>query len=154
MSCTYDHSKLLTDPRVLGPSAWTFIHIKAKLAVDDLTKRNFIDEMYFHYHNFPCLNCRNHIQEYMNTHSFEPFYNMTNPSGREIGMFRWSWLFHNTVNQRLGKPYMSWNTACEMYEINENTFTPCTNCGSDSNNEFSKTIDKTKIVQGYFLKHQ
>ena len=142
--CHYDHSKLITDPRILGPSAWTFIHIKAKMATDEQT---FIDEMYFHYYNFPCLNCRKHIQEYMNTHPFEHFSGMTNSSGRQIGMFRWSWLFHNTVNQRLEKPYMDWDTACEMYEINEDTFTPCTNCGTDT------SVDKTKIVQGYFLKH-
>ena len=146
-----ENKKLITDPSVLGGPAWMFIHLKAKLAVDDISKRIFINEMYFHYNNFPCINCRKHIQEYMETHPFEPFYNMTNSFGKEIGMFKWSWIFHNTVNMRLWKPYLDWETACEMYDINDNNFTPCTDC--EGNNQINNFVDKTKIVQGYFSKN-
>lgn len=135
-----------TDPKLIGPGIWQIIHLKAKLAIDNQTKKHFIDEMYFHYNNFPCANCRKHIQEYMDSHSFEPFYDMKNNTGTEIGMFKWSWMFHNAVNTRLQKPYLDWNTACEMYQINETVFKPCTNCGEKS------PMDKNKIVQGYFLK--
>ena len=133
---------MLSDPKLLGPGLWINIHLKAKKAVDVSSKKDFIDDMYFYYNEFPCMSCRSHIQNYMNTHPFEPFYNMIN-NGRDIGMFKWAWMFHNAVNTRLQKPYLDWETACDMYDIYENTIEPCTNCG--------ESLDKTKIVQGYFL---
>ena len=161
----------LTDPKILGPGIWLTIHLKAKRAIDEQGKRAFISEMFFHYNDFPCGNCREHIQEYMDSHPFEPFYNMKDSSGREIGLFKWSWMFHNAVNTRLHKPYLDWKTAYEMYQLDEDIIKPCTTCGSEKstgqpieqntqefhqgnnqgNNQGNK-IDKNKIIQGYFLR--
>ena len=107
-------TELMSDPVRIGPGIWFNIHMKAKKATDEKGKKEFIDDMYMYYDEFPCGNCREHIQEYMNTHSFEPFMNMKNDKGREIGMFKWAWMFHNAVNTRLKKPYVEWETACEM----------------------------------------
>src|SRR5665647_3400175 len=100
---------LLSDPKIIGSGIWYTIHIKAKKAIDDESKKEFMRDMYMHYNEFPCEKCRSHIQEYMDTHPFDPFYNKTNENGREIGMFKWSWMFHNAVNTRLRKPYLDWN---------------------------------------------
>lgn len=135
-----DEYKLVTDPKIIGPGVWYNIHTKAKLAVDASTKEDFIKEMYFQYHNFPCLNCRNHIQEYMETHPIEPFYTLIDENGKDVGLFKWTWLFHNTVNKRLNKKYMDWETAYNIYNLGESSIKPCTSCGSD----------KTKIIQNYF----
>ena len=136
--------KILSDPAKLG-GMWIFLHLKAKNAINKEGKDAFIDDMYLLYNEFPCAKCRAHIQEYMNLHPFEPFYDLTNDAGKHIGMFKWSWMFHNAVNTRLHKPYLDWATACEMYNLDEDTIVPCTTCGSNP-------IDKNKIVQGYFLK--
>ena len=154
--------KILSDPSKLG-GIWVFLHIKAKNAIDNESKEEFINDMKMLYNEFPCAKCRGHIREYMNSHPFEPFYNMKNNEGREIGMFKWSWMFHNAVNTRLYKPYLDWITACEMYELDKERIEPCTHCGiSDSkaslsdievnntSDENDKKVDKTKIVQGYF----
>ena len=45
-------------------------------------------------------------------------------------MFYWSWLFHNAVNSRIGKDYVDYNTAWDMYSDDE--MSVCTsNCGKE-----------------------
>lgn len=136
-------SNLLSDPRIIGPGIWIHIHIKAKNATTPEKKEEFMNDMYMYYNEFPCLNCRKHIREYMDEHPFSPFIELKNNKGREIGMFKWSWMFHNAVNIRLYKPYLNWENACIMYNIDEDEIIPCTDCG--------KGIDKSEIVKNYFL---
>jgi hypothetical protein len=155
--------KLLSDPVKLGPGIWYTIHIKAKLATNEKAKQEFVDYMYLLHDEFPCLNCRKHIQEYMSSHPFDLFENMTNENGKEIGMFKWTWMFHNAVNTRLNKPYLDWETAREMYNIDYDNIVPCTHCGGMDSKEINSKdskeekeekiipISKNKIIQGYFL---
>ena len=157
-------NKILSDPKIIGSGLWLNIHLKAKRATDETGKRDFVNDMNMYYEEFPCENCRKHIREYMDSHPFEPLWNMKNENGREIGMFKWSWMFHNAVNTRLRKPYLDWNTACEMYNLDEDYIEPCTNCGSEgqglnvnsNSNNISEvpylTTDKDQIIQGYFLR--
>lgn len=63
---------------------------------------------------FPCAMCRQNMKEYMRQHPFFPYWDMME-NGRAIGMFKWSWTFHNFKNSQLGKPIMSWETALNMY---------------------------------------
>ena len=30
-------------------------------------------------------------------------------------MFKWSWKFHNSVNSRIGKPVLDWDTTYNLY---------------------------------------
>ena len=141
-----------SDPSKLG-AIWFTIHTMAKHA-DTLERKNqFIDFMYTLSVEFPCGKCRNHIQEYLRNNPFEPFMNMKNEMGEDIGMFKWSWLFHNTVNTRLHKPYVDWNTAWEMFDTGREV---CTNCSSSpvSSRIIENKADKEKIVKGYFLKKE
>jgi hypothetical protein len=135
---------MLSDPIKIGPGVWYSIHVKAKLATTSDTKEDFFKEIYFHYHNFPCANCRSHIQRYVDTHPLEEFHTMIDENGVDVGPFKWTWYFHNSVNKRLGKPYLSWNEAYKMYELDEGNIKPCTDCGDK--------IDKKAIIQGYFRK--
>lgn len=137
--------EMTTDPKKIGPGVWSTIHLKAKIALDAVSKEDFVKEMHFHYHYFPCLNCRKHIQEYMDTHPFQPFMTLIDENGVDVGLFKWSWYFHNAVNKRLGKPYMPWETAYELYHLAEHQIQPCTDCGNNG-----KVVDKKKIVETYF----
>jgi len=146
-----------SDPSKLG-GIWFTIHIMAKHADTPERKNQFIDYMYLLSAEFPCGKCRNHIQEYLRNNSFDPFMNIKNENGEDIGMFKWSWLFHNTVNIRLHKPYLDWDTAWGMYDSGREV---CTNCGVspptsyENENKINKEkIDKEKIVKGYFLKKE
>jgi hypothetical protein len=145
--------KILSDPDKLG-GMWVFLHLKAKNATDIHSKQAFIDDMYMLYNEFPCAKCRGHIREYMDSHPFEPFYDIKNKNGKDIGMFKWLWMFHNAVNTRLHKPYLDWQTASEMYNLDGDVILPCTTCGGSSEDlETLPPIDKNKIIQGYFRKN-
>jgi hypothetical protein len=51
-------------------------------------------------------------------------------NNEDVGMFKWSFNFHNAVNQRLNKPIMDWSTAYNLYS--KAVVTYCTKtCGSD-----------------------
>jgi hypothetical protein len=141
--------KIVSNPAQIGIGMWISIHLMAKNATNIYTKNSFIDYMYMLSQEFPCGKCRTHIQEYLKTHSFDPFMDMQNENG-DIGMFKWSWIFHNAVNTRLGKPYLDWNTALEMY-YPEPTSQICTNCDEHTESPLNK-IDKKSIIQGYFMK--
>lgn len=144
-------NKLITDPKIIGPGLWISIHIKAKYATTEETKQEFIDYMYLLSITFPCKNCRSHIKAYMETHPFDDLYNLKNDKDEEIGMFKWSWMFHNAVNTRIHKPYLSWETAWHMYD--EDVEVCDTNCSGveEPEKEVKKNKpNKSKIIQGYF----
>lgn len=163
--------KIPTDPKLYGP-VWVIIHIKAKHATTDQRKSEFIDFMYLLSVEFPCGKCRDHIQEYLSTHPFDAYMNLRNEKDEDIGMFKWAWMFHNTVNLRLHKPFIDWETALEMYDSGREVCTNCNAANSAANSVDNspansldnspnasyeekpkgQKIDKKKIIQGYFLK--
>lgn len=104
-----------TDPKVVGAGLWWYIHSKAKEAITEISIQEFIDLMYYLAGKFPCHTCRKHINEYIETHPFSELANLINEQGERIGMFKWTWLFHNAVNTRINKPYVDWETAIGMF---------------------------------------
>jgi hypothetical protein len=164
--------KLVSAADKIGPGLWISIHLKAKHAIDEKTKDEFIGYMYILASEFPCGNCRGHLQEYLRDHPFEPYMNLVDEKGHPIGMMKYSWQFHNAVNLRLHKPFVSWQNALAMFYSEGE---PCNSCtvkqaGDINNGKFvveevilpDKKIqpplrnftDKTKIVNGYFLKNK
>ena len=152
-----------TDPEVVGPGTWFSIHLKAKHITNYEDIENFIKYMVLISETFPCKKCRKHIKEYIRTHPFEDLKQMENEDGEKTGMFKWAWMFHNTVNDRLGKPYVDWDTAWSMYD--EEIEVCSKNCGESdhdipvtffsdtSNNYKNSTRDqdrKMKLAKGYF----
>jgi len=161
-------AKFISNPAVIGPGIWNCVHLKAKHSTTEQTKNEFIDFMYLLSVEFMCGKCRIHIQEYLRNHPFEPYMNLKNEKDEDIGMFKWAWLFHNAVNERLGKSFVDWQTAWEMFDTGREVCTNCTNSNSNSQrnsydnsseNEKIKEVkkkpimmDKKAIIQGYFLK--
>ena len=163
--------KLVAAAEIIGPGLWISIHLKAKHAIDDKSKEEFIDYMYMLSAEFPCGKCRGHLQEYLRDHPFEPYMNLVDEKGHPIGMFKFSWQFHNAVNLRLHKPFVSWQNALAMFYTEQEPCSSCTVKQADTNNKKEQNIeevslpdkksaplrnftDKTKIVNGYFLKNK
>lgn len=162
----------LTNPKYVGPGVWYSIHLKAYEAVDDDSIEDFIEYMNLLALKFPCKNCRQHIKEYIETHPFQDLISMKNSSGRNIGMFKWSWLFHNAVNTRINKQHIDWETAWNMYnkepvicskecteaeETHNNDDEMVNNIANDDNigeqlTFLNKMDRKSKLAQGYFMK--
>lgn len=100
----------------VGPGIWFLIHKKALLATtmpEQLSFINFITEICT---IFPCENCVEHCKTYMVDNPPSNNLGMISKEKEEqIGMFVWSWNFHNDVNIKLGKKVVDWPTAYNMY---------------------------------------
>lgn len=117
MSNPEDHQYLdkFSDPKVVGPGVWFAIHTKAIKAKTEQAKQEFVEFMVLLCTNFPCLQCRGHCTEYLKMYPIQEYWNDKDINGVDVGMFKWSWVFHNSVNLRTGKGDLSWNTAYNMY---------------------------------------
>ncbi len=120
----------LNYPDQFGPGLWFSIHITAKNSVTLAEKKQFITWITQIVESIKCTECRGHAVEYVKTHPLEPYFDLTeDETGLDIGMFKWTWTFHNTVNFRLQKPYCDWETAMSIFY--DGDFKPCDeNCGS------------------------
>lgn len=96
--------------------SWDRIHKMAAAAETDDQKQEF--EKYIEYlsHNFPCPKCRPHIKQQLRDYPIENYYTVTE-NGKNIGLAKWSWEFHNRVNTRLSKPVVSWDDFKKTYNI-------------------------------------
>jgi hypothetical protein len=95
--------------------SWDRIHKLAVNAHSDNLKEEF--EKYIRYlaSNFPCPRCQPHILERMLSHPIKNYYYMLDEKGRDIGLAKWSWEFHNAVNERTGKQKFSWEKFIDKY---------------------------------------
>ena len=71
--------------------------------------RTTVDEYVAH---FPCEECREHFRELVDHHPF-PLAHVRTPQDVQI----WTWLTHNLVNLRLGKPWYS--AGAEDYNFSD-----------------------------------
>lgn len=101
----------ISDPKVFGPGMWYSIHISAI----QLSEDNFITYIKGIIPKIPCLKCREHAVEYLKNNPIEHFKGIKDNNGEFVGMFKWSWIFHNNVNQRLNYKVLDWDTAYNMY---------------------------------------
>jgi len=103
-----------TDPKYIGPGVWYTIHKQSYLAKTPAQQKQFIIFMKDTCYNFPCKVCRGHCTEYIKNNPLENYLGST-MDGEPLGLFIWAWKFHNTVNARLKKHIMSWDTAITLY---------------------------------------
>lgn len=94
--------------------SWDHIHKKAVKAVTTEQKEEFERYMNYLIYTFPCGRCRPHIKEYLSSHPIKSYYNIRE-NGKDIGMARWSWEFHNDVNRRTNKAVVSWLSFSKNY---------------------------------------
>ena len=60
---------------------------------------------------FPCLDCREHFQSLLRMHPF-PLGNVYTSEDVRV----WTWLTHNLINERLNKPWVSFDVMMECGE--------------------------------------
>jgi len=111
-----------TDPKYIGPGTWNVSHRRAFFARTHEEQINFIDFMKNICYRFPCVVCKGHCTEYIKNHPMEEYLDILveiNGEKLPMGMFIWTWKFHNAVNIRTKKPVMSWDTAYNLYSETE-----------------------------------
>lgn len=131
------------DPKYIGPGTWFSLHILSKNATTDESKTLFKKFLYTLKDKFPCEKCRFHIAEYLENNPVDLYWNITE-NGIDIGMFKYGWNFHNTVNQRLGKQQVQWKVAYSLY-YNQKQMGVCgAGCGDTSKTHHSKNDKNEK----------
>jgi hypothetical protein len=101
-----------------GPGTWYTLHVFALSAEKSEKKKDafisFVEDLS---QNMWCSVCEEHFSRYVAEHPLEPYRN------KKHGLFEWTWRLHNTVNQRLGKPQLSFSEALQIYT--EKSSKPC-----------------------------
>lgn len=89
----------------LFPGLWIGIHITA--AWSDSPEKNIYFCLWIRnlIEHLPCEECSNHARLYLSMY----------PPERCEDSFVWSWQFHNSVNERLGKPIMGYAEARRLF---------------------------------------
>ena len=145
--------KVITNPRFIGPGVWWCIHTKGKLATTDQRKEEFEEFMNILADNFSCLECRNHMKEYYKANDIRSYFNMKDKDGKDIGCFKWTWLFHNAVNKRIHRYILPWESAVDMYYGEDSVCN--SGCGSEKEiDEDMKDMKDMKINEAQVSKRE
>jgi hypothetical protein len=107
-----------SESKFLFRGVWWTIHIMALSATNISKAKSFADMIDVIAENFFCEECKPHIQNYLRAFHSSNFLSSID----ENGMFSWSFLFHNAVNSRIGKPILSFEEA--LFKMKSN----CSNC--------------------------
>lgn len=100
----------------LDGQLWDKIHQKGKDAVTCKRKKRFKKYIKKLVKKIPCDKCKNHLKEFLSQEPLTKYFNLYDRNtGEDIGIFRWTWLYHNDVNSKLDKPVVSWDQAYKKY---------------------------------------
>jgi hypothetical protein len=120
-----------------GPGSWFSLHTYAANSFSAERKAAFIDFVNIITSNLKCHICRGHAIQYVTANPPALMYNLQDPDGREIGLFKWTWIFHNAVNRRLGYPEMSFDDAYRIFNpYNQNQPGCVRNCNKLREDEY------------------
>ncbi len=88
-------------PKSFGPYFWGAFHLACLAAIDKEALKTFIETYQM---VLPCFGCRLHFSKLL----------AENPIP-DIDQFRWSVDIHNIVNERIGKPIMTYEDALKHW---------------------------------------
>lgn len=103
-----------------GPGIWFMLKVTAKSATTKETFDKWVSDVIDVCTSLRCINCRGHASKYLEEHPPHRAFGFKYKD-RELGAFRWVWEFHNTVNKRLGKPLIDFETAVSMFFTDEHS---------------------------------
>ena len=111
----YKMSSKFNNPAIVGPGIWFTIHHMARYSITPDKINNFINFIHSLTSSFPCEPCKKQFMKYVRDHPLENYRETKNVSMEYVGMFIWSWKFHNAVNERLRKPLVEYEVVLEMF---------------------------------------
>ena len=126
--------QLSGNPTYSGPGVWINMHLTT-LYARTKTEKNFVVKMIeLTSRTFPCMECRKHIQEYIEMHPLDSAVEnviSTDQDGHDISLFEWTVDFHNAVNKRLKKKVYTVEEAYKLYSNMEKEGCRIGNCLDD-----------------------
>lgn len=119
----------ISDPKKVGPGIWYLIHSRSLKTVTMAQKQAYAQFVQETVTDIRCEDCKGHALKYIQNNPMHPYFNVKDvKTGAEIGCFKWSFLFHNDVNRRLGKHELDFDTAFMLYANAE----ACKECTKNS----------------------
>lgn len=104
------------DPKVWGPKFWFSLHV-GSLAYPVSPSPTYVTRMKWFIMGLPvmlaCDTCKDHATAYIMSRNHE----MDKITSCRDEVFKFFVDFHNAVNERLGKPFMSYETARTLYSV-------------------------------------
>ena len=118
-----------------GRGVWWIIHVESVKATNKRKQDNFIELLNTIQEEYPCVQCRIHMDQYFRENDINKYRNYENGLGFAI----YGWKFHNAVNVRLNKPLMTWEEFNNMYILK------LSNCFKDCADNVEENINVTFI---------
>ena len=115
-----------TVSEIVGPGYWDNMHRLARYVRTDDDAKLVIGTIRNMELTFPCENCRKHIAEYLKQFPIEKVAASYDQYGYNLGYFKWTWVFHSVVNQRLKKTNLDYEAALGVYSTVETCNNTCT----------------------------
>lgn len=100
------------NPQLWGNGVWFTLHL---LAITSTNQKETIKTIKLILHSLPCEMCRTHALEYLSRYPIEDYIGVKMHNVDKLGLFVWTFKFHNAVNYRLGKQTMEWDVAYNLY---------------------------------------
>lgn len=94
-----------------GPAVWYFLHtvsVKIKDEMFSSIRLELLSHIYAICTNLPCPDCSNHAKAYLDSINF-------NTIQTKNDLKKMLWTFHNSVNQRKGYPFFTFDQVDETY---------------------------------------
>lgn len=119
-----------TDPKRIGPGAWTFMHNVATWADGDKLKEEHACQIFEHFcENFKCGDCSGHCIHHITVDDPPRKY-----IGIPGGLFTWTVNFRNVVQKRLGRTNL-YDLETMRQIFSDKTFYACSEgCGEQPSN--------------------
>jgi hypothetical protein len=123
-----DHYHSISDRKYIGPGIWYKKHRDAFHARTLEQQQEFARQTHNLASHFPCKDCRQHFLDYLEKNPIEDMFGKTieiDGDNLHLGVFVWSWIFHNAVNQRLNKPLMEFRSAYNLFAEDQSCHADC-----------------------------
>lgn len=119
-------TKFPSDPKYFGPGIWFTLHTLALKSNTQESITIFINIVQTIINSLPCSSCKEHSEDFYKKNPPDLFRNFIY-NGRYLGMFKWTCIFHNSVNLRLRKVMITFEISLNIYD-NKNEICNL-NCG-------------------------
>lgn len=91
---------------------WEFLHTMSLYPLGFSSDISTVIEVIHSLHfMIPCSECKEHFTDFKRTNNLHNYYEIDN----RLGIFRWTVDLHNYVNEKIGKPILSFDEALQIW---------------------------------------
>lgn len=112
------------NPKKIGPGLWFLIHSAAWRSKKREDKIFFCKLIYQLAEDIRCSKCQSHFKEYLKKNPPELCYAIKD-NDKYPWLFKWTFEFHNSVNERTGKKKLEFEELINFFLIKDEVCYDC-----------------------------